>query len=158
MGTTFVISLLPAHSNLREEPSIASKKAEGARRRGKVLVIDDEPMIVAVMKRILSSAHEVVATSNSRNALARLCTGERFDVIFCDLMMPQLTGMDLYAEVALIAPDQAARMVFLTGGAFTEAAQKFIGEVPNLCIEKPFNLNQVLDLANKRVNEGKAPV
>jgi CheY-like chemotaxis protein len=60
------------------------------------------------------------------SALQRITAGERFDIIVCDLMMPQMTGMDLHAALTRAAPDQAARMVFLTGGAFTERARRFL--------------------------------
>jgi len=71
--------------------------------------------------------------------------GERFDVILCDLMMPELTGMDLHAELEKLAPDQAARMVFVSGGAFTPRARDFLDRVPNARVEKP------IDFQNLRV-------
>jgi hypothetical protein len=55
-----------------------------------------------------------------------------------------MTGMDLYEELSRIAPDQAQRMVFFTGGAFTDRAREFLKGVPNPCIEKPFVMADVL--------------
>jgi CheY-like chemotaxis protein len=60
-------------------------------------------------------------------------------VILCDLMMPQVTGIDLYDALLEIAPKQAQAMLFLTGGAFTARAQGFVDRVPNAVLEKPFN-------------------
>ena len=65
--------------------------------------------------------------------------GEHVDVIFCDLMMPVMTGMVLHEEQIRTAPHQAEQMVFVTGGAFTLAAREFLEAVPNLRIEKPFD-------------------
>ena len=109
-----------------------------AGRRGRVLVVDDEELLLRAVKRILCPEHDVVAVVAARAALA-LCAGsEKFDVIFCDLMMPDMTGMELHRELSRVAPQQANRMVFLTGGAFTAEAQHFLSEKPKEYIEKPF--------------------
>jgi CheY-like chemotaxis protein len=81
----------------------------------------------------------------------RITQGERFDVILCDLMMPQMTGMDLHARLESQLPEQAAQMVFLSGGAFTARARAFLEEVPNQRLEKPFDARQLLLLVNDRV-------
>jgi CheY-like chemotaxis protein len=107
-------------------------------RRGRILVVDDEPMVVASVARLLSPEHEVVTVTAARDALTHLDEGDRFDLILCDLMMPEMTGMDLLEELARTHPDQAERMVFTTGGAFTPRAQEFLDATPHQRIEKPF--------------------
>jgi CheY-like chemotaxis protein len=84
-------------------------------------------------------------------ALDLIRRGERYDVIFCDLMMPQITGMELHAELLRSQPEQAANVVFLTGGAFTAAAREFLDEVPNRRLEKPFDLKELRRLVNEVV-------
>ena len=69
-----------------------------------------------------------------------IATDEAFDVILCDLMMGDMTGMDLYAELGRRSKALAARIVFMTGGVFTDGARDFLAGVPNICIEKPFDL------------------
>jgi CheY-like chemotaxis protein len=105
--------------------------------RARVLLVDDEPAIGRVLTRALEGLHDVEATASGRALLARIAAGERFDVIISDLMMPEMTGMDLHAELRSVAPDQAERMVFLTGGAFTSRARDFLSTVENPVIEKP---------------------
>jgi CheY-like chemotaxis protein len=68
-----------------------------------------------------------------------LVAGERFDVILSDLMMPQMTGMDLFGELARRVPEAVPRVVFLTGGAFTPRARDFLEQVPNNRLEKPID-------------------
>jgi CheY-like chemotaxis protein len=109
-----------------------------AGRRARILVIDDEPMLCTVIKTVLGIDHDVTTVTRAKEALGKTAGGERFDLILCDLMMPEMTGMDLHAMLAELAPDQAARMVFMTGGAFTESAQAFLARLPNESIEKPF--------------------
>jgi CheY-like chemotaxis protein len=66
-------------------------------------------------------------------------------------MMPQMTGMELHAELARLAPEQAARIVFVTGGAFTAGARAFLDAVPNQRIEKPFETQQLRAVLNDRI-------
>jgi len=119
--------------------------------RGRILVIDDEPLIGAVIRRSLAAEHDVVATTNGADALEKLALGEKFDVILCDLMMPQMTGVELYAELKALGGDWTDRLVFLTGGAFTPATRSFLETVPNETLEKPFDRNQLRAVINGRL-------
>jgi PAS domain S-box-containing protein len=135
-GSTFTVCLpaQPAAAVVRTTP----RPTPPAMRRGKVLVIDDEPMITAVVRRVLKNHHEVVIEHAAAAALARISAGERFDAILCDLMMPDINGMDVHDELAKIAPDQLARTTFMTGGAFTERARQFVDRLGDRVIAKPF--------------------
>jgi PAS domain S-box-containing protein len=138
-GSTFRV-LLPPAPEARTRPSKEPPPPVRACRRGTILVIDDEPLILKVVKSLLTIEHDVTCESRAVAALERIRRGERFDAILCDLMMPDMTGMDVYDGVVAIAPDQAEAMLFLTGGAFTPRAQEFLDRVPNKAIEKPFDV------------------
>jgi CheY-like chemotaxis protein len=149
-GTSFRISLPPARAEASENvPDVAVDVA--ARRRGRILVVDDEPTIAKAIQRTLATEHEVVAIGSADEALKRITAGERFDVILCDLMMPQMTGMDLHAELSRVALEQAGRMIFLTGGAFTPQARAFLDKIPNQRVEKPFDVGHLRSLINDRI-------
>jgi signal transduction histidine kinase/CheY-like chemotaxis protein len=96
--------------------------------RGRVLIIDDDPLVGRSMARLLQAAHEVTVCTSPSEALSRLERGERWDAILCDLMMPELSGMDVEERLARSAPDVLPRIVYLTGGAFTDRARKFLGD------------------------------
>jgi two-component system, NtrC family, sensor kinase len=66
-------------------------------------------------------------------------------------MMPEMTGMDLYEALGQIAPDQQRRIVFLTGGAFTERARSFLETVDNRFLMKPFDASTLLRLVAEAV-------
>jgi len=149
-GTVFRISLPPATSGKLEEVRHVALDLS-ARRRGRILVIDDEPMITKVVQRTLSTDHDVVATGRAAEAIERIAAGERFDVILCDLMMPQMTGMELHAELRTLDQAHADRVIFLTGGAFTLAARAFLDEVSNQRVEKPFDAKHLRALVNDRI-------
>lgn len=104
----------------------ADDAAKEPPRRGRVLVIDDEPNLLSLVCQILRLDHEVEGTTDPREALGRLEAGERYDLILCDLMMPDMSGTELYLAVQRFAPHVAARMVFLTAGALGERAQAFL--------------------------------
>ncbi len=122
-----------------------------ATRRGRVLVIDDEETLGQAIRRYLAQDHDVDAVTSARVALDILVGGARYDVILCDLMMPQITGMELHASVAKLDTAQASRMVFVTGGAFTESARSFFETTNNPRIEKPFDLKTLRHLVNELI-------
>jgi PAS domain S-box-containing protein len=135
-GTTFRVALPVARKE--SDPCLRVAQVVVAGRRGRILVVDDEKLVVRSLKRILSKEHDVVATVSAKEALAMCVAGEKFDLILCDLMMPDMTGMDLHGELSRVAPEQAHRMLFLTGGAFTAKARQFLSETPKEHLEKPF--------------------
>jgi PAS domain S-box-containing protein len=124
--------------------------------RGKVLIIDDEKDLTDVTVVALEGLHDVRATQDAREALEWIGAGQLFDLILCDMMMPLMTGMEFYTRLAAIAPDQADRVVFMTGGAFTPRAREFLARLPNLRIEKPFDLGHILAMINAQMQSGAA--
>jgi two-component system, NtrC family, sensor kinase len=136
VGSTFRVVLPPG---TQSAPILTPMSAARAPRRKRVLVIDDEPGIAAVFKRIIGRSHEVVVVQSGREALALLEKDDGFDRIFCDLMMADLTGMDVYEALASSRQDCLERFVFMTGGSFTERARSFLQTVPFPRIDKPFD-------------------
>jgi CheY-like chemotaxis protein/two-component sensor histidine kinase len=135
-GTTFRVSLPEA---VIEAVTVVPAAIPSGSRRGRILVVDDEEMIIRIVTRILAKEHDVVATVDARKALALCAAGEKFDLILCDLMMPMMTGMELHSEISLLSPEQAKAMIFVTGGAFTEKTRSFLSDIPKEHIEKPFD-------------------
>jgi signal transduction histidine kinase len=146
-GTTFRVTLPPTDAAPARE---ASTTRPPETRRLRILVVDDEPLITTVVARALSG-HDVVARTSAGDALELLRAGERFDVILCDLMMPQMTGMELYDHVVALDAAQAQRMIFMTGDAFTEVARAFVSTTTNRCIDKPFEPRQLRALIAEAV-------
>jgi signal transduction histidine kinase len=114
--------------------------------RARVLVVDDEPAMGRALARMLREHLDVLAVTSGKDALRRIAAGERFEVILSDVMMPEISGMELHQRLQKMAPDQAERMIFVTGGAFTTAAREFLDRVPNPRIEKPVEATNLLAL------------
>lgn len=109
----------------------------------RVLVVDDEPLIGTTL-RILLEEHDVRVVTSGRAARDLLAEGASFDVILCDLMLDDLSGMELSRWLAGTRPEAAERLVFMTGGAFTDEARDFLRDVPrHRQLEKPFSSDEI---------------
>jgi PAS domain S-box-containing protein len=150
-GTEFHVALPVAGGTATPQHTQKIWTRTPAARRGNVLVIDDEESLAQAIRRFLSVEHNVTAVYRARDALDLLELGTRYDVILCDLMMPQITGMELHNEVVRIDQSQASRIVFLTGGAFAPSAREFLAATTNRRIEKPFDLKEVRRMVNELI-------
>jgi signal transduction histidine kinase len=152
-GTTFRV-LLPA-----QDAVVCSTRPPRAELpvlpTTRVLVVDDEPAISAVVRRLLRGEHEVVGFTDAREALERLKTDAAFDVILCDVMMPSMSGMEFYQRLVSRLPLLAARTVFMSGGVFHSPAKEFLRSVTHPVLEKPFE-TQALHEAVARVLDAHA--
>jgi len=147
-GTLFRVSL-PAMAQEPAPAPPAPAPAPAATPRGKVLVVDDEALVGRSVARLLS-AHEVTVLTSPREALRRAAGGERWDVVLCDLMMPEMSGMELEERLAVEAPELVKRTIYLTGGAFTERSRAFLA-AGRPFLEKPVDPAGLRALVAERV-------
>jgi CheY-like chemotaxis protein len=107
-----------------------------------VLVIDDEPAIGRLLATVFAH-HQVEVVTSGEHGLARLRESDAFDVVVCDLMMPRVSGIDVYDVIAEERPGLERRFVFMSGGAFTERSRTFLDRIPNQRVDKPFTTDQL---------------
>jgi two-component system cell cycle sensor histidine kinase/response regulator CckA len=136
-GTTFHLTLRVAEDTPPQ--GAAPLQPEPSLRRGRILVVDDDPLVRSVLQRSLAPHHDVVVAGSLSEARARLAQGGNYDLVLCDLMLGEESGMDLYEEQMRSSPETSHRFVFLTGGAYTARAAEFLASVTNPVIEKPFS-------------------
>ncbi|MFV8754080.1 response regulator [Nannocystaceae bacterium ST9] len=143
-GTTFKVCLPPAPSDAVDRAAAprAKKQAESTLPRAKILVIDDEVNIGQSLARSLED-HDVTLVTSGREAIDRLDAGAQFDLVFCDVMMPELTGRDVFEHIERNHPAYLKKIVFMTGGAFTERAAEFVEQVKARKIDKPFDIGLI---------------
>ena len=120
-------------------------------RRARVLVVDDERLVGDSLRRVLADEFSVTATTDPEQALAGIASGESFDVILCDVMMPVMNGVELRDRIDAISPDQAARIVFVTGGIVIAEVRALLESVPNAWLEKPIDVEGLRDLIRRRM-------
>jgi PAS domain S-box-containing protein len=123
-------------------PSVAAPAIEP---RGRLLFVDDEQDMCDVMQDALAPYHNVVTTTHADQALELLATGQRFDLILCDMRMPEMTGIRFHTLLGTDNPSQASRMVLMSGG-FTRRPGDAPIALPRPLLEKPFAIEQVLSL------------
>jgi signal transduction histidine kinase len=145
-GCVFWVRLKAAAGRALEEPR---EEVRHFSRGQKVLVIDDEAAVAHALKRSLGEWYEVTALERAREAMALISTGQRFDAILCDLMMPEMSGPQFHASLARLDPDQARRVTFMTGGAFTDEVKSFLDTVRPPFIEKPIHTERLVSLLER---------
>jgi PAS domain S-box-containing protein len=150
-GSIFSVSLPAAGPVEVEAGGVVPAGIGAAPRRGRLAVVDDEPGVRKAIVRILSAEHDVEEFESALGVAERIAAGQSYDAILCDLMMPDMTGMELHGVLQRAAPSQADAMIFMTGGAFTPEAQAFLHSVPNLRLEKPFEVKPLRALVRGRI-------
>ncbi len=104
----------------------------------RILVIDDDAAVAKMIAHILRTAHDVVIEGSPRAALARLDTDRLFDLILCDITMPELSGIQVYEAIAALDRGLAARVAFMTGGGLSSEEDGFLSDAGVPRLAKPF--------------------
>jgi signal transduction histidine kinase len=136
-GSRFEVVLPVEGATLAADDVAAAAQPAAEPRRARILLIDDEPMLRKALRRILGASHEVVEADGGSEGLARIEEDGAFDVVICDLMMPDVDGPALYEAVRERAPALLDRILFLSGGVFTERAKQFVEQVGPYIVPKP---------------------
>ena len=153
-GSRFLIRFPAAETHpVQEEPKLPSAPLP-PRVSGRVLVVDDEAGVRGALKRILAS-HEVLEVDSGERACELLALDSAFDVILSDMMMPNMSGMELHRWLIAHCPVLAQRLVFVTGGAFTPQAKEYLEQVDCPRLEKPFDVARVRKLVSEFVEESQ---
>jgi signal transduction histidine kinase/ActR/RegA family two-component response regulator len=137
-GTCFEMALpfdtgLTVIERRRESQPIS----ETPRKRSRLLIVDDDAMVLSALRRRLQGRYDVVTVLGGVEALARLSEDPLFDSIICDLTMPEVDGKSLYDAIKKEHPELVDRIVFMSGGAFTPRLRKFASAVSNPVLQKP---------------------
>jgi CheY-like chemotaxis protein len=138
-GSAFLL-VLPVYVGAPEAAAVAREGVPEKPPRARLLLVDDEPSVGSAVQRLLSAVHEVDVVSDAREALRRVRDGQAYDAVLCDVMMPEMSGMEFVAELTRVAPALARRTGFMTGGAFTPSATEFLESGSHALLEKPFGV------------------
>lgn len=154
-GTTVRI-LLPAWHGTEAEPEVARSRSIRALRKRRLLIVDDDVLVARTLARQLSG-HHVEVVLGGQAALDRIASaGHSFDLVLCDLMMPDLTGMDVFETVQQKNPSLADRFVFVSGGGVTERSRRFLDEHAERVLPKPIDSRQLAELLERLSSDDQA--
>lgn len=138
-GTTFEVTLpatpVPAVVDSPAPTASAARPIEAPRRR--VLIVDDEPMLLATYERLLGRHFDLTTAGSGRAALTLLAADAAWDAVVCDLMMPDVDGAAVYEWIEAHRPELARRTLFCSGGAFTPRGFAFVERIGDRLLNKP---------------------
>ncbi len=142
-GGTLVAVTLPATAGAQFPSPVLAPE------RGRILVIDDDQEVNALIERTLTRAGYSVHTEFSPGAALKRLTDESFDAIVCDLLLPEMSGIELYERIARLKPELAERLIFITGDATRPMTRVFLQGADLPYLLKPFNPGQLIAVVVK---------
>ena len=146
-GTTFTITLPVGTQNTLQPPEPTTDK-----RVARLLLIDDDAIVARTLALLLSRRCDVTVAVNGEEGLRFLLgPGAKFDIVLCDVMMPVMNGLEMYERLREVAPEQAANLVFMSGGATTRETASFMAALPNVQLLKPFDPERLFRLIDERM-------
>jgi PAS domain S-box-containing protein len=154
-GSRFEVRL-PAAARRPSRPPMTEPpraKSPPSGKRARILVIDDDLAVLRAYRRMLFVRHDVVLAGGGKHGLAVLAEDADFDVILCDVMMPEVDGPMVYEALVARSPDLLKRVVFCSGGAFTPRAKQFLASIGNAFLSKPIDpeaLEKIINDARER--------
>jgi signal transduction histidine kinase/ActR/RegA family two-component response regulator len=157
-GTTVRVALPSCDEAAIPAPATEASRESSARDdRRRILIVDDDRPVAAAIALELSS-HDVVVAESGREALEILRRDRGFDMILCDVMMPEVSGIDVYEALRLMDPGLLRRLVMMTGGAFSQRAREFLASIDAPVIEKPFEPGQLHAIVSTLERRQSTPV
>lgn len=135
-----------------KKPTRVTTEPNGNAPSAHILLVDDEPSILEVFARILSKqGYQVDTAQDSTNALEHIQKGD-YDLVLCDIQMPDMNGVELYYRIQETRPDMLSRLIFISGDSVDERTQEFIRSVPNRLVNKPLGINDLIKIVSEAVN------
>jgi len=151
-GATFFIELPIIAEEVQlglAEPAGEIKGVSGAR----ILVVDDEPTILAFLKKVLGGEGYDVDTASSGEEALGMIKNERYHLILCDIKLPGLSGIEIYEQIGKVAPSLQKRIMFITGDVISTGTEAFLKKTKSPYVTKPFDIAKLKEEA-KRVIAG----
>ena len=142
-GATFIVEL-PVRKEAMPvaEPAVGVEEEKGLEAK-RILIVDDEEDIVALLARLLrKDGYQVSIAFSGQEALKKMAK-EDYDLIISDVKMPGLDGRKLYEHIKETDPELMKSIVFITGDTANADTRAFLAWKENLHIEKPFDIEEV---------------
>ena len=155
-GATFRLTL-PVGAVPASPPAPPSADERVAVRGQTILVVDDEVSLASGLARLLRrDGHTVDTVANGRQALAQL-DGRAYDLILCDVRMPELDGPSFYRLLERQQPHLCSRLIFLTGDTLEPATQTFLEASGAPCLLKPFTIAEARRVIQRTLQGAHRP-
>jgi len=154
-GMVVTVRLPLTDSSQKRTPPSLSPIRPG--RRTRVLIVDNEPLIVRALSRLLRGDYDVETAGGGHEALDLIVHAGPFDLVLCDLGMPEMSGLDLFREVVQRTPEMGPRFVFVTGGTASDEARSVLAGLSNHLLEKPVQPERLREVMAELIGTRAAP-
>lgn len=124
--------------------TVAEQAGKGSTPPRQILVVDDDPAFAGVLEDVLAGDGHVVTTASSGRRALELLAGRAFDLILLDVRMPEIDGAQFFRELQQRDPDQARRVIVMTGGAVGAEAAEILSAIRTPFLRKPLEIKDIL--------------
>jgi len=139
-GATFIIELPIVAEEEEKIEAVEAVEEAGRAIGGRILVVDDEPTILAFLKKVLGGeGYDVETASSGEEALKRI-ESERYHLILCDIKLPGISGAEIYEQIGKVAPSLQKRVMFITGDVIGAGTEAFLKKTRSPYVTKPFDI------------------
>jgi len=139
-GTTFIIELPIVAEEEEKIERVETVEEAGKVIGGRILVVDDEPTILAFLKKVLDDeGYDVETASGGKEALGMI-KNKRYSLILCDIKLPGLSGVELYEQIGKVVPSLQERVIFITGDVTSADTGEFLKRTKAPYVNKPFDI------------------
>jgi len=142
-GATFIIELPVVAEKEEKIERVAAVEEAGQAPGGRILVVDDEPTILAFLKKVLGDEGYDVTTASSGEEALKKIESEEYGLILCDIKLPGLSGVELYELIEKIAPSLKKRVIFITGDVMAADTRQFLKRTKVPYVTKPFDITKL---------------
>lgn len=113
----------------------------------RILIVDDELMLLYSLRRMLDDLYDVTIASGGKKAIDNINNQKTpFDLIICDVSMPDINGVNLYLYIAKHHPGLEKHIIFMTGGPMSVYLDEFFITHTTVCLAKPFEYGQLREI------------
>lgn len=154
-GTTFFVELpvvAAEKTAVTTSTTQLDSKLSHANNKNRILVVDDEPNLVQIIARLLHRQNYRVETAFSGQEALEKVNQQAFDLILCDLRMPDINGIQLYKNLLEQSPDAKQKIIFITGDIVNRNTLQFLQEHDLRYLTKPFEVEDLLHLVSTTVS------
>jgi CheY-like chemotaxis protein len=158
-GATFIVELpvVDALPSGPETTGMLTKIQSSPEKSGRILVVDDEPGVRALLDKVLTQIGYVVDTiSDAGIVMDKLNTGARYDTILLDIRMPGMSGTELYAHIIEKMPVLKGKIIIVTGDVMGPDIKDFLAKNNLPYLVKPFDIKLLKEKINEIIGSGQS--
>jgi len=150
-GSTFSIRLPPVDESVEDTDRLQFSPASPSpldHQRRSILVVEDDQNLARMLTRALSEHHDITHATDAASAMRMIEAGGSFEAVLCDVVMPGMSGVELFEQIREDHPELVNSWVFMTGGAVSPDDRRFLEDGATPLVQKPIETDELLRILN----------